>query len=170
MRKFAHVSRSSGQWKCAFCLTREGKAVKVQRTIFSECFYVLAMDELSRVTGDADLQVGTDPSPRHRHAPTSLSDCPCSRCGVVPAGGRADDGAADPLGPGGLVGSGPAPASRRRSHQQHGGPHDASVSGAAGVRGPAGRRAEVRRAGHLVCPTDPATRPGLWTRLKMWLE
>uniref|UniRef100_A0A667ZMP1 N-acylglucosamine 2-epimerase n=1 Tax=Myripristis murdjan TaxID=586833 RepID=A0A667ZMP1_9TELE len=43
-------------WKCAFCLTRDGKAVKVQRTIFSECFYVLALDELSRVTGDVDMQ------------------------------------------------------------------------------------------------------------------
>lgn len=57
MRKFARVSSSSGQWKCAFCLTRDGKAVKVQRTIFSECFYVMAIDELSRVTGDKDMQV-----------------------------------------------------------------------------------------------------------------
>lgn len=58
LRKFARVSDgSSSQWKCAFCLTREGKAVKVQRTIFSECFYILAMDELSRVTGDKDMQL-----------------------------------------------------------------------------------------------------------------
>ncbi|KAM9751766.1 N-acylglucosamine 2-epimerase [Menidia menidia] len=54
LRKFARVS--SDQWKCAFCLTRDGKPVKVQRTIFSECFYVLALDELSRVTGDKDMQ------------------------------------------------------------------------------------------------------------------
>ncbi|CAJ1055163.1 N-acylglucosamine 2-epimerase [Xyrichtys novacula] len=58
LRRFARVpSSSSGQWKCAFCLTREGKAVKIQRTIFSECFYIMAMDELGRVTGDKDLQL-----------------------------------------------------------------------------------------------------------------
>uniref|UniRef100_A0A3P8NB90 N-acylglucosamine 2-epimerase n=1 Tax=Astatotilapia calliptera TaxID=8154 RepID=A0A3P8NB90_ASTCA len=57
LRKFARVSSSSGQWKCAFCLTRDGKALKVQRTIFSECFYIMAMDELSRLTGDKDMQL-----------------------------------------------------------------------------------------------------------------
>ncbi|XP_051805619.1 N-acylglucosamine 2-epimerase isoform X2 [Acanthochromis polyacanthus] len=57
LRKFARVSRDSGKWKCAFCLTSDGKAVKVQRTIFSECFYIMAMDELSRVTGDKDMQL-----------------------------------------------------------------------------------------------------------------
>uniref|UniRef100_A0A672JLV0 N-acylglucosamine 2-epimerase n=1 Tax=Salarias fasciatus TaxID=181472 RepID=A0A672JLV0_SALFA len=60
LRQFARVSDGSGggnRWKCAFCLTRDGKAVKVQRTIFSECFYVMAMDELSRVTDDKDLQL-----------------------------------------------------------------------------------------------------------------
>ncbi|KAF7651943.1 hypothetical protein LDENG_00103340 [Lucifuga dentata] len=56
LKKHARVSGSSSPWKCAFCLTRDGKAVKIQRTIFSECFYVLAMDELSRVTGDQDMQ------------------------------------------------------------------------------------------------------------------
>lgn len=61
LRKFARLSNGDGgdrQWKCAFCLTRDGRVVKVQRTIFSECFYVLALDELSRVTGDPDMQVG----------------------------------------------------------------------------------------------------------------
>ncbi|XP_029995738.1 N-acylglucosamine 2-epimerase isoform X2 [Sphaeramia orbicularis] len=57
LRKFARIMGSGGQWKCAFCLTREGKAVKIQRTIFSECFYVMAMDELSRATGDTDMQL-----------------------------------------------------------------------------------------------------------------
>lgn len=57
LRKHARLSRSSGQWKCAFCLSRDGRAMKVQRTIFSECFYVLALDELSRVTEDKDMQV-----------------------------------------------------------------------------------------------------------------
>ncbi|XP_061910153.1 N-acylglucosamine 2-epimerase isoform X1 [Entelurus aequoreus] len=56
LRKFARVSSGSGQWKCAFCLTRDGQAVKVQRTIFSECFYVMALDELSRVTRDEDMR------------------------------------------------------------------------------------------------------------------
>lgn len=55
LRRFARVP-SNSTWKCAFCLTRDGRAVKVQRTIFSECFYVMAMDELSRVTGDKDMQ------------------------------------------------------------------------------------------------------------------
>ncbi|XP_034074407.1 N-acylglucosamine 2-epimerase isoform X2 [Gymnodraco acuticeps] len=58
LRKFTRVpGAGSGQWKCAFSLTRDGKAVKIQRTIFSECFYILAMDELSRVTGDKDMQL-----------------------------------------------------------------------------------------------------------------
>ncbi|XP_010873907.1 N-acylglucosamine 2-epimerase [Esox lucius] len=57
LRSFARVSNSGSPWKCAFCLTRDGKALKVQRTIFSECFYVMAMDELARVTGDNDMQV-----------------------------------------------------------------------------------------------------------------
>lgn len=57
MRRFARIPNSGSPWKCAFCLTRDGKALKVQRTIFSECFYVMAMDELARVTGDKDMQV-----------------------------------------------------------------------------------------------------------------
>ncbi|XP_055486766.1 LOW QUALITY PROTEIN: N-acylglucosamine 2-epimerase [Leucoraja erinacea] len=39
-----------GSRKLAFAVTRAGEPVKVQRTIFSECFYTLAMDELWRVT------------------------------------------------------------------------------------------------------------------------
>lgn len=39
-----------GSRKLAFAVTRVGEPVKVQRTIFSECFYTLAMDELWRVT------------------------------------------------------------------------------------------------------------------------
>ncbi|XP_062316162.1 N-acylglucosamine 2-epimerase isoform X1 [Osmerus eperlanus] len=56
LQRFARVPSSSNPWKCAFCLTRDGKPVKVQRTIFSECFYIMAMDELSRVTEDKDMQ------------------------------------------------------------------------------------------------------------------
>ncbi|KAM4609628.1 N-acylglucosamine 2-epimerase [Polymixia lowei] len=56
LKQFARVASSSSPWKCAFCLTKDGKAVKIQRTIFSECFYIMAMDELSRVTGDKEMQ------------------------------------------------------------------------------------------------------------------
>ncbi|XP_031800363.1 N-acylglucosamine 2-epimerase isoform X1 [Sarcophilus harrisii] len=42
--------------KCAFVLTRDGRPAKVQRTIFSECFYTMAMDELWRATGDPRYQ------------------------------------------------------------------------------------------------------------------
>ncbi|XP_068605121.1 N-acylglucosamine 2-epimerase [Brachionichthys hirsutus] len=58
LRRFGRVNAGgSGPWKCAFCLTRDGRAVKVQRSIFSECFYIMAMDELSRITGDKDMQL-----------------------------------------------------------------------------------------------------------------
>ncbi|CAL8268959.1 unnamed protein product [Boreogadus saida] len=56
LRQFARVPSDSSTWKCAFCLTKDGKPVKIQRSIFSECFYIMAMDELSRVTGDKDMQ------------------------------------------------------------------------------------------------------------------
>ncbi|XP_023693352.1 N-acylglucosamine 2-epimerase [Paramormyrops kingsleyae] len=56
LRRFAWVPSAGSTGKCAFCLTRDGQPVKVQRTIFSECFYVMAMDELSRVTGDEEMQ------------------------------------------------------------------------------------------------------------------
>ncbi|XP_076847646.1 N-acylglucosamine 2-epimerase isoform X2 [Brachyhypopomus gauderio] len=56
LQRFARVQPSDGPGKCAFSLTRDGRAVKVQRTIFSECFYVMAMDELARVTGDKGMQ------------------------------------------------------------------------------------------------------------------
>ncbi|GAB1302881.1 N-acylglucosamine 2-epimerase [Apodemus speciosus] len=42
--------------KCAFVLTRDGRPVKVQRTIFSECFYTMAMNELWKVTGEMHYQ------------------------------------------------------------------------------------------------------------------
>ncbi|CAF91264.1 unnamed protein product, partial [Tetraodon nigroviridis] len=57
LRRFARVPGAGGGWKCAFCLTRDGKPVKIQRTIFSECFYILALDELAKVTGDKDMQL-----------------------------------------------------------------------------------------------------------------
>ena len=67
LQRFALVPSSGSPGKCAFCLTRDGRVVKVQRTIFSECFYVMAMDELSRVTGDPDMQVGSSPTKASLH-------------------------------------------------------------------------------------------------------
>ncbi|KAL1781306.1 N-acylglucosamine 2-epimerase [Sigmodon hispidus] len=42
--------------KCAFVLTRDGRPIKMQRTIFSECFYIMAMNELWRVTKETRYQ------------------------------------------------------------------------------------------------------------------
>ncbi|KAK3585826.1 hypothetical protein CHS0354_038351 [Potamilus streckersoni] len=47
-----HAKVSSSSQKCALVLTRDGKPIKVQRTVFSECFYVMGMSELSRATGE----------------------------------------------------------------------------------------------------------------------
>ena len=38
-------------WRCNFMMTRDGKQVKVQRTIFSESFYMQGMSELAIATG-----------------------------------------------------------------------------------------------------------------------
>uniref|UniRef100_A0A4W3GIK6 N-acylglucosamine 2-epimerase n=1 Tax=Callorhinchus milii TaxID=7868 RepID=A0A4W3GIK6_CALMI len=53
----SHARVSPGSRKCAFVVRRGGAAVKVQRSMFSECFYVLAMDELWRVTGEERYKV-----------------------------------------------------------------------------------------------------------------
>ncbi|XP_077185812.1 N-acylglucosamine 2-epimerase isoform X2 [Paroedura picta] len=47
-----HACVAPPSQKCAFVLTRDGRPVKIQRTIFSECFYVLGLDELGRATGE----------------------------------------------------------------------------------------------------------------------
>ncbi|CAL9703713.1 unnamed protein product [Knipowitschia caucasica] len=52
LRDHSRVRGSCGSWKCAFSLSRDGRALKVQRSIFSECFYIMGLDELSRVTRD----------------------------------------------------------------------------------------------------------------------
>ncbi|XP_072884854.1 N-acylglucosamine 2-epimerase [Hemitrygon akajei] len=62
--------------KRAFCVSRDGRAVKVQRTIFSECFYVLAMDELWRATGQD----------RYQREALSMMDQVCHWVRVDPAG------------------------------------------------------------------------------------
>ena len=43
--------------RCYFCLTADGKPVKLQRTIFSESFYVMAMSEIGRATGNTEYKV-----------------------------------------------------------------------------------------------------------------
>ena len=43
--------------RCYFCLTADGKPVKLQRTIFSESFYVMAMSEVGRATGNNTYKV-----------------------------------------------------------------------------------------------------------------
>jgi N-acylglucosamine 2-epimerase len=43
-----HALTSSG--RVYFCLSKEGKPVKLQRKIFSECFYVMALAEYSRAS------------------------------------------------------------------------------------------------------------------------
>ncbi|XP_076448155.1 N-acylglucosamine 2-epimerase-like [Babylonia areolata] len=48
----SHVKRPDGTWKCYFSLTRQGQPLRTQRTLFAECFYMLAMAELFRATGD----------------------------------------------------------------------------------------------------------------------
>uniref|UniRef100_A0A8D2BE91 N-acylglucosamine 2-epimerase n=1 Tax=Sus scrofa TaxID=9823 RepID=A0A8D2BE91_PIG len=75
-----HARVAPPEKKCAFVLTRDGRPVKVQRSIFSECFYTMAMNELWRVTAEARYQVrgrkaawgGSVPSP----APRCASRCP----------------------------------------------------------------------------------------------
>ncbi|XP_061469910.1 N-acylglucosamine 2-epimerase isoform X2 [Rhineura floridana] len=51
-----HARVATPAQKCAFVLTRDGRPVKIQRTIFSECFYVLGLDELGRATGEPRYQ------------------------------------------------------------------------------------------------------------------
>ncbi|KAK7102998.1 N-acylglucosamine 2-epimerase-like [Littorina saxatilis] len=51
----AHMKRQD-TGKCYLSLTRQGLPLKTQRTIFSECFYLMAMSELHRATGDAQYR------------------------------------------------------------------------------------------------------------------
>ena len=51
-----HVKRED-TGKCYLSLTREGQPLKTQRTIFSECFYLMALSELSRATGNTQYRV-----------------------------------------------------------------------------------------------------------------
>ncbi|XP_064626400.1 N-acylglucosamine 2-epimerase-like [Lineus longissimus] len=44
--------RDPSTYRCYFSLTRDGKPIKIQRTIFTECFYLMAMSELAIATKD----------------------------------------------------------------------------------------------------------------------
>lgn len=52
-----HIKKPDNTGKCYFLLTQDGKPVKSQRTIFSECFYTMAMSELARATGKEKYKV-----------------------------------------------------------------------------------------------------------------
>ena len=43
--------------KCYLSVTRDGKPIKIQRSVFSECFYTLGMSELARVTKEQRYKV-----------------------------------------------------------------------------------------------------------------
>ncbi|CAK8688678.1 unnamed protein product [Clavelina lepadiformis] len=49
------ISRD-GCKRCAFSVTKGGKAIKIQRTLFSECFFVMAMSEAWRSTKEEIYQ------------------------------------------------------------------------------------------------------------------
>ena len=57
--------------RCYLSLTRDGQPIKLQRTIFSEAFYVMAMSEMYRVTSDARYKVSLVSSKIlfHRYVP-----------------------------------------------------------------------------------------------------
>ncbi|XP_069141116.1 N-acylglucosamine 2-epimerase-like [Argopecten irradians] len=50
LQKYAKDPQTS---KCHLVLTQDGKAVKNQRSIFSECFYLMALSEMGRASGDS---------------------------------------------------------------------------------------------------------------------
>ncbi|MEN9224756.1 MAG: AGE family epimerase/isomerase [Thermostichus sp. HHBFW_bins_43] len=52
LRRFAYRPQDQ---RVYFCLSREGQPIYLQRKIFSECFYVMALAECSRLFGDPSL-------------------------------------------------------------------------------------------------------------------
>jgi len=48
--------RDSTSGRVYFSLTREGKPLFIQRKIFAECFYIMALDEYSRAVGDRSIK------------------------------------------------------------------------------------------------------------------
>ena len=53
-----HV-KVTGEERCYFATAEDGQPSKLQRKPFSECFYTVAMTELSRATGEQKYQVCT---------------------------------------------------------------------------------------------------------------
>ncbi len=51
-----HV-KSKDSMKCHFSVTRDGRPVKIQRQIFSECFYLQGLAELARATKEDKYKV-----------------------------------------------------------------------------------------------------------------
>ena len=51
-----HV-KVTGEERCYFATAEDGKPCKLQRKPFSECFYTVAMAELSRATNEQKYQV-----------------------------------------------------------------------------------------------------------------
>ena len=47
----------SGNTRCYFATTEDGKPCKLQRKPYTECFYVMALAELYRATGNKTYQV-----------------------------------------------------------------------------------------------------------------
>ena len=52
-----NVKRGDGSNRCYFIVTNEGRPVKQQRTLFTECFYLMAMSELARATHNQKYMV-----------------------------------------------------------------------------------------------------------------
>ena len=48
--------------KCYFATTCDGKPIKMQRTIFCECFYIMAMTGLYQATKEDKYKVSIYPS------------------------------------------------------------------------------------------------------------
>ena len=46
----------TSQGRVYFSLTREGRPLFIQRKIFAECFYIIALDEFARASGEQSLQ------------------------------------------------------------------------------------------------------------------
>lgn len=53
LQKYA---KNPSTYKCYLALTRDGKPVRMQKTVFSECFYMMAMSELARGTGEQSFK------------------------------------------------------------------------------------------------------------------
>lgn len=51
-----HIKRPD-DGRCYFQVTAEGEPIKIQRTIFTECFYVIAMAELARASNLSKYKV-----------------------------------------------------------------------------------------------------------------